>query len=313
MSDTPQIIVVGSHAPGMFVRVKRVPLAGETVIGWDFREPVDGGKGSNQAIAAARLGAHVSFVGCVGKDRIGEDGARWMRDAGVDLRHLRTSTTTGSGAGFVILDERGIPAMVTTIGANAEVQKAQIDAALNDFGGASVLLTQFEIDPQVALYAAQSARQRGMIAIVNPAPAPETPLDGLEAATILAPNESEAKILLGLPADADVAHAELAKTLQKRSGAQEVVITLGSRGAIGTDGTDLWNVEPPAVRVVDTSGAGDLFCAALAVALVEGKSIREAAGWACVAASLSVSRIGTIPSYPTRIEVDGFVKGLNSL
>src|SRR5579864_4933309 len=95
-----RIVVVGSHAPGLFIRVKHAPAPGETVLGWDYEEPVDGGKGSNQAIAAARLGARVSFVGCVGRDRIGDEGARWMREAGVDVAHLRRSETTASGIGF---------------------------------------------------------------------------------------------------------------------------------------------------------------------------------------------------------------------
>jgi ribokinase len=283
-----------------------VPRAGETVIGWDFHEPQDGGKGSNQAIAVARLGGHVSFVGCVGRDRIGDDGARWMRGAGVDIRFLRRSETTSSGVGFIILDDHGIPAMVTSMGANAEIQPEHIDAALDRLQGASVLLTQFEIDPQVALYAARVAKQRGMITIVNPSPVPEIPMEGLDAATILIPNETEAKVLLGLDPEAEIVPAEVVEALRRKSGVEQLIVTVGDKGAVGADNSGVWAVEPPLVKVVDTSGAGDVFCAALAVALVEGRSSREAAAWACTAASLSVSKPGTILAYPTRLEVDTF-------
>ena len=307
MSDRPQIVVVGSHAPGLFVRVKRVPTAGETVIGWDFHEPVDGGKGSNQAIAAAKLGARTSFVGVVGRDRIGDDGERWMRDAGVETRYLRRSDTTSSGVGFIILDEEGVPAMVTTMGANAELSAEEIDAALGELQGAAVLLTQFEIDPQVALHAARAARRYGMIAIANPAPAPVEPVRGLEAATILTPNETEAKVLLGLDPGDKVDLAQLAERLCQQTGVEQIIVTAGEQGAVGVDASGTWHVRPPAVEVVDTSGAGDVFCAALAVALVGGKPLRAAAEWACAAATLSVSRAGTIPAFPTNEEVAKFL------
>ena len=307
MSETPQIVVVGSHAPGIFLRVKRVPRAGETVIGWDFQEPMDGGKGSNQAIAAAKLEARVSFVGCVGRDRIGDDGERWMRQAGVDTRFLRRSDTTASGIGFITLDENGVPAMVTSMGANAELSTADIDEALSASSGARVLLTQFEIDPQIALYAARAARERGLIAIVNPAPAPDAPLVGLDAASILTPNETEAKVLLGLDPEAPVALERLARQTREQTGVDQVIITAGERGAVGADQSGVWMVTPPAVEVVDTSGAGDVFCAALAVGLVAGHALPVAAQWACAVAALSVTRAGTIPAYPTRDEVNRFL------
>jgi len=309
MSDSPQIIVVGSHAPGLFLRVKRIPQAGETVIGWDYQEPVDGGKGSNQAIAAARLGAAVSFVGCVGQDRIGDDGERWMREAGVDTRCLRRSASTASGVGFIILNEDGVPAMVTSMGANAELSAQDIDEALARYPGAAVLLTQFEIDPDMALYAASAARQRGLIAIVNPAPAPASPLTGLEAASILTPNESEAKVLLGLDPDDPLKPVELARRLREHSGVEQLIVTLGEQGIVGANASGVWEIKPPLIDVADTSGAGDVFCAALAVRLAEGQSLKLAAGWACAAAALSVSKAGTIPAFPTRLAVEQFSRG----
>jgi ribokinase len=300
-----RIVVVGSHAPGLFLRVKRPPLPGETVIGWDYQEPVDGGKGSNQAIAAARLGGLVSYVGCLGNDRIGDDGARWMAEAGVDLTYTRRSTTA-TGLGFIMLDENGVPAMVSSLGANAELGVDDVEAALHGLPEARLLLTQFEIDLQVALHAARSARRRGLISILNPAPAPEAPIEGLDCADFLVPNEGEAALLLGLSTGDSVELEEMAWQLREKSGAGVVLITLGDQGVVGCDNEDTWTVLPPPVEVVDTSGAGDVFCAALAVALVEGKSVRIASAWACAVASLSVTRPGTIPAYPGRKEADAF-------
>jgi ribokinase len=308
MSDDARIVVVGSHAPGLFLRVKRVPRAGETIIGWDYQEPMDGGKGSNQAIAAARLGAPVSFVGCVGQDRIGDDGELWMREAGVDTRYLRRSASTSSGVGFIMLNDDGVPAMVTSMGANAELSTQDIDTALAHLPGAAVLLTQFEIDPQMALYAARAARQRGMIAIVNPAPAPTVPVPDLAVASILTPNETEAKVLLGLDPEDSLAPVELARQLIAQSGVAQLLITAGEKGVVGADQSGIWEIRPPAIEVEDTSGAGDVFCAALAVGLAEGKPLKPAAAWACAAATLSVAGAGTIPAFPTRVEVERFLR-----
>lgn len=310
MSSGAQIIVVGSHAPGIFLRVRRVPTAGETVLGWDFQEPMDGGKGSNQAIAAAKLGGRVCFVGCVGRDRIGDDGERWLREAGVDTRYLRRSATTASGVGFIILDENGVPAMVTSLGANAELSPADIDAALDAEHEAKVLLTQFEIDPHIALYAAGAARARGLITIVNPAPAPEVPLSRLDVAAILTPNETEAKALLGLDPAAPVPLEVLARRVREQTGVAQVLLTAGAQGVVGADAEGVWTVAAPPVTVIDTSGAGDVFCAALAVGLVEGRALREAAQWACAAATLSVTQAGTIPAYPTRQAVEEWLRAI---
>ncbi len=308
MAPSPQIIVVGSHTPGIFLRVKRVPRAGETVIGWDYQEPMDGGKGSNQAIAAARLGARVSFVGCVGRDRIGDTGERWMREAGVDTRWLLRSEKTASGVGFIMLDENGVPAMVTSLGASAELSESDVDRSLAAMKGASVLLTQFEIKPAVAIYAARTARLLGMTTIINPAPAVEF-MDGLKWASILIPNETEAKILLGMDPSAKIDPVILARQLREHSQAETVVVTLGEKGIAGADAAGEWLAAPPPVRAVDTSGAGDVFCAALAVGLVQGETVRQASRKACAIAALSVTKPGTIPSFPSREEAEAFLHG----
>lgn len=303
MTSQAEIIVVGSHAPGIFVRVKRIPKAGETVIGWDFHEPKDGGKGSNQAIAAALLGGKTAFVGCFGRDRIGDTGEAWLKEAGVDTTWLQRHDKVTSGVGFILLDENGVPAMVTSMGANEEITKEYVEKALNDFPHGKVMLTQFEMPIDVALHAAKVAKDLGMISIVNPGPAPEKPIADLSGTGILIPNETEAQILLGQEPGSDYNAEALAIALKNKFALPVVIITLGKDGFVGVDEDGVWKQSAMKVDVVDTSGAGDEFCSALAVGLVNGKSIREASAWACKVASISVTKPGTIPAYPTYQEV----------
>jgi ribokinase len=307
MSDTnPQIVVVGSHAPGLLVRVQRIPTAGETVLGWDLQEIKDGGKGSNQAIAAARLGVTASFVGCIGTDRLGAECEDWLREEGVDISHLYRSQSKGTGAGINIVDENGIPAMVTSLGANEELNCQQVETALENLRDAKVMLTQFEILPEVALYTARIAHRYKMTTIVNPAPAFAVNLSHLEVADVLIPNDVEAKVLLGHDPQAQIDLEILAQKLLTITKAGAVLITAGPQGVVGADRSGIWRVLPPKVTVVDTSGAGDVFCAAVAVGLIRGLDARAASSWACLVATLSVTEAGTIVSFPTAAEVDEF-------
>lgn len=308
MKNPVNIIVVGSHAPGIFVRVKRIPKAGETVIGWDFHEPKDGGKGSNQAIAAALLGGKTSFVGCFGRDRIGDEGEKWLKEVGVDTTWLKRHQTVTSGVGFILLDEKGVPAMVTSMGANEEITKDFVEEALRSMPNAKVMLTQFEMPIDVALHAAKVAKELGMISIVNPGPAPERPVTGLDSASILIPNETEAQILLGQEPGDTYDAKKLAQYLKEKYNIPVVIITLGKDGVVGVDNEGFWKHDALKVDAVDTSGAGDVFCSALAVGIVNGNSIRDASSWACKVASLSVTKPGTIPSYPRLAEVNALLK-----
>jgi ribokinase len=229
-----------------------------------------------------------------------------MTAAGVDTTRLRRSPTTASGIGFIMLDENGVPAMVSSLGANAELTNQEVESAVMELKDTGVLLTQFEIPILVAMHAVRFAHQQGLITMLNPAPAQEIELSALNCADLLVPNETEARMLLGIPVDQEVDNAWLAQHLREKSGAGSVLITIGERGVVGCDLEGTWAVAPPPVRVIDTSGAGDAFCAALAVALVEGRLVREASAWACHVAALSVTRAGTIPAYPTRAEVEAF-------
>lgn len=307
MDSKPEIVVVGSHAPALFLRVKRIPKPGETVIGWDFQEQKDGGKGSNQAIAAARLGARVGFVGCVGEDRIGYQGKAWLETDGVNIKYLEALSSKASGVGFIVLDEEGIPAIVTSKGANDNISTQLVDQALDDFDSAKVLLTQFEIPINIALYALQKARRKGMLSILNPAPAPEEPISEYDNVSILVPNEYEAKLLLGIDLHDEYPCRKLVHELRNKTKVECVIVTLGENGAVGEDRDGLWKVDAPKVSVVDTAGAGDAFCAALGVYMLKGMATREASKWACKIAGLSVTKAGTIPAFPTINEVQKYL------
>jgi ribokinase len=230
-----------------------------------------------------------------------------MRSAGVDTSWLKRHETISSGIGFIILDENGVPAMVTSLGANAEIQERDIEQAYHDMPNAKVMLTQFEIPIDTALFAARQAKQRGMVVLLNPAPAPEGAIEGLDVADILLPNETEAQVLLGMEPGQAVEPRQMAISLRERSGVPVVIITLGEKGILGVDDKGVWTVSVPEVEVVDTSGAGDVFCAALAAGLSTGMELRQASWWACLAASFSVTKGGTIPAYPTLDELQKFI------
>ncbi len=247
MEKSPEIIVVGSHAPGILMHTERIPVAGETVMGWGFEEPIDGGKGSNQAIAASRLGAKTAFIGCVGKDRIGQQAREWMDNAGVDTQCLFEANDTPTGMGFILLNREGIPAMLTSIGANSVLDENMVHKGFKCLGYPKVLLTQFEIRPEIAIYAAQIARNNGSISIINPAPAAKVDLKDLSIANILIPNETEAKALLGCDLEVDRKGIDLAIELKDKSGCEVVLVTPGEQGVAGIDCDGTWIENPPRI------------------------------------------------------------------
>lgn len=308
MKPDKSIIVVGSHTPGIFMRVEKIPLAGETVLGWDFQEPIDGGKGSNQAIAASLLTSNVYFVGCVGQDRLGDEAVKWMQQVGVDTRYLRRSINYGTAAGFILLDANGIPAMVSSMGANGDLNEKDIECAISEIPDAGVILTQFEIPNEIALYAVRSGKQRGLTTIVNPAPWVDVPLKEFCGLDILVPNETEAMAMLGINQEHNHPNPfEVAAELRRLCQVKSVIVTMGGDGVIIADEVGCIKITPPKVKVLDTSGAGDAFCGALAYQISCGCEVRTSAEWACQVATLSVTRPGTIPSYPTLNEVEKFI------
>jgi ribokinase len=307
LARRPSIVVVGSYAVGLVMRAARIPARGETVLGWEYQS-MDGGKGSNQAIACARLGARTTFLAAVGDDANGEAALALLTSEGVDTQFIRRCPGAPTGVGFIIVDNAGANAIVVDLGANRLLSPADVDRAEDVIAGADVLLTQLEIPVETALHAMRVARRHGVRTILNPAPAQPLPAEGLRCVDILTPNLSEARTLIGFEATSAV---ELAAAL-RHSGAGTVVLTIGEQGAwIAAE----WGAKlVPAFEVtaIDTTGAGDAFSAALGVALAEGSGLAEAVRFACAAGAFSVQSLGTVPSYATRDQLAAFLERQDS-
>lgn len=299
-----KVVVVGSFNMDLTTTVDRMPRPGETVLG-DVFTTGPGGKGSNQAIAAARLGAHVTFVGRIGTDAFGQAAlAIWAQD-GVDTRHIIRDPDHATGVAPIFVDKDGENMIVVALGANLALSPADVDAAADAIRTADILLTGLEIPIETAAHALKIAKAAGVRTILNPAPAQPLTHDMLLSADVLTPNESELEVLSGLAID-DV---EQAAQLVKAHDNQHIVVTLGGQGAayFGPGGHGVVPVFP--VSVVDTTGAGDAFNGGLAVALSDGLDMPEAVRFAGATAALCVTKRGTAASMPTRAEVDTLLKG----
>ena len=299
----PRIVVIGSYAVGLVMRTMHVPARGETVLGHDY-QAMDGGKGSNQAVACARLGASTHFVGAIGDDAYGERALALLQDEGVDTSLMRRLAGVPTGVGFILVDDRGDNAIAVDLGANRSLSRDDVDRAEEVIAGADVLLTQLEIPVDTALYAAEVARRHGVTTILNPAPAQRLPRERLPFVDILTPNLSEAQLLCGLRSTNAAALGDALHQI----GAGRVVLTLGEKGACVIKDREARSVPAFRVRALDTTGAGDAFSAALAVALAEGSPLNDAVRFACAAGAYSVQSLGTVPSYPTRAQLTSFLE-----
>lgn len=301
------ITVVGSFAVGLTLRAPRFPVKGETLVGSDF-DMGPGGKGSNQAVGAARLGAESHLVAVIGADLFGDIGADLYRREGVGVEHLRRTLERNTGVGFIILNAEGDNQIVLDMGANHLLSPEDVDRAEDLIAASDAVLSVLEISPQTAARAMALARRHGVISVLNPAPA--QPLDDalLANVDVLTPNETELRILSGLPPDDPTEALELAHRLQRR-GVRQVVVTRGGEGAlvVTADG-ESEHVPGVPVQVVDTTGAGDAFTCALGVALAEGQPLLEAARFAACAGALACTRLGVIPALPRRAEVERLMR-----
>ena len=302
----PKITVVGSFAVGLTLRAPRFPVKGETLIGSDF-DMGPGGKGSNQAVGAARLGAESHLVAVVGVDLFGDVGVNLYRQEGVGITHLRRTTERNTGVGFILLNAEGDNEIVLDMGANHLLSPEDVDRAEDLIASSDVVLSVLEIHARTAARAMALARKHGVTSVLNPAPA--QPLDDglLAQVDVLTPNESELRILCGLAPDDPADTLELAHRLQQR-GVRQLVVTRGDEGAlvVAADGATT-QVLGKRVTVVDTTGAGDAFTCALAVALAEGKPLLDAARFAAGAGALACTRLGVIPALPTRADVEALL------
>lgn len=302
-----KIIVVGSSNTDMVVKTPHIPAPGETVLGGEFLMAA-GGKGANQAVAAARLGAEVTFVARVGRDVFGEQAQAGFRREGLDTRYVVTDPQAASGVALIFVDAGGENSIAVAPGANARLSPDDARRAREAIEAADVLLLQLEIPPETVLAAAETAHRAGVRVILNPAPAPPQPLpaDLLACVDVLTPNESEASLLTGTQVvDTDDAEQAARRLLEQGVGA--VIVTLGARGALVVTPAGQQLVPSFPVDVVDTTAAGDAFNGGLAVALAGKKSLEEAVRFASACGALATTRMGAQPSLPTAGEVEAFL------
>jgi len=303
MADhAPRIVVVGSANTDLVVRVPTLPRPGETVIGGTFAS-VGGGKGANQAVAAARAGGQVTFVAKLGVDAMGDAAIAAYRADGIDVAHVTRDAATPSGVALILVDEAGENSIAVAGGANDRLLPADVDRAREAIAAADVLLVQLEVPLETVRRAVGLAREAGTKVLLNPAPA--RPLDAalLSGVTIITPNETEAALLTGRRDIGEHSAAAAAADLVAL-GPAAAVITLGSRGAfLAAAGTGL-HVPPFPVRPVDTVAAGDVFNGCLAVAVAEGRGLSDAVRFAAAGAAISVTRRGAQDSAPTRHEIE---------
>lgn len=290
-----KIVVAGSFNMDMTTTMERLPLPGETVHGKVFSTG-PGGKGSNQAVAAARLGADVTFVGRIGQDSPGDDALAFWQGEGINTEYVVRDGQLATGVAPIWVDDAGENAIVVAGGANLALSRENIDAAVSVIAAADVLLLQLEVPLDTVAHALSLAQDLGVRSILNPAPAVPLEADMLARAGILTPNETELAVLYGQ------APQDLSSLVVNQG--QALVQTMGAAGVRWAMQTDSGQVPAFAVAVVDTTGAGDAFNGGLAVALAEGQELQAALRFANAVAALSVTRPGTAPAMPQRGEVE---------
>ncbi len=304
---SPRITVMGSFITDLAFRAERLPAWGQTIMGTDFRLG-PGGKGSNQAVAAARLGARVTFVSKLGRDAFAALARRTWEAEGIDARLVSEDGDSSTGAAAIVVSETsGDNAIVVVPGAGFKLTTGDVDQARSAIAGAQIFLTQLESPVPSVRHALRLAREAGVRTILNPAPGLPLPDDVYPLCDYLTPNESEAATLIGSPV-ASVADAERAAAQLLARGAKAVVVTLGANGALVRTAAITRHV--PAVEagpVVETTGAGDAFNGGFAVGLAEGLDVVAATRLGCATAGISVTRHGTAPAMPTRAEVDALL------
>ncbi|MDQ6657670.1 MAG: ribokinase [Actinomycetota bacterium] len=300
MAESGQVLVVGSLNEDLRLRTPMVPAAGETVLGgphdWGL-----GGKGSNQAIAAARYGATVAMIGRLGDDAGGKKIRLAFQEEGIDTALLGTSTEAATGLALIVLEPSGENRIIVSSGANLQLTVADVTAAGERVAGADVVLAQLEIPLEVVQAAFDGARGT---TVLNAAPARELPAELLAATNVLVVNEVELAMIAGLAGARGVADVPaIVDACRAIAGPATVIVTRGAAGFVVVDATGPTEVPAPKVDAIDTTGAGDCFCGVLAAALAEGTEMHEAAKIAVRAASLAATRLGAAEGMPRRDEL----------
>ena len=294
------VYVLGSINTDLVISSPYIPKSGETVTGSNFFT-ARGGKGANQAVACARLGGNVLMCGCVGNDAFGLTAVEALKQEGIGVSAIRAVDGVSTGTAVIIVTD-GDNRIILDKGANYAITEKDVDEGLFDAKEGDVLVMQLEIPLEIVEYAARLAKSKNMTVVLNPAPAVKLNENLMQYVDIVAPNESEAEILTGTSPAGDV---EIALTVKKlyALGAKRVIITLGGRGSVISEGQTITYIKPRKVKVVDTTSAGDTFIGAFVLKFAGGASAAEAANFASVASSITITREGAANSIPTLKEV----------
>ncbi len=300
------VVVVGSSNTDMILRVARVPRPGETLLGGEF-STAPGGKGANQAVAAARAGGRVAFVARLGRDLLGDAALAGFQKEGMGLSHVYRDAAQPSGVALIFVGSDGENSIGVAGGANQQLSVRDIGRARGLISKARVLLLQLETPLETVQAAARIGREAGVEVILNPAPACSLPDALLRDISMLTPNETEATLLSGQTVNDPASAARAAQVLLRR-GVRRVIVTLGAKGALlaTSEGTQL--IPGFKVKAVDTTAAGDVFNGALAVRLAEGRALVDAVRFAHAAAALSVTLHGAQPSIPARAKIEAMLR-----
>jgi len=297
-----EVTIIGSYCVGLFLKGEALPAKGETVIGNEFFEG-GGGKGSNQAVAAAMFAGHARFIGCVGFDKYGQDALAMYKRLGIDFSSIRIDPTIHTGIGAVLIDKYGNNCISVVLGANARLSTKDIDDSEEAIRNSFIVGFQLENDWKVVEYAIRKVHALGVPTFLDPAPAVKLPADIYPCLDYIKPNETEATTLTGIKVSGR-ASAEDAGRWFIDKGVKNAIVTLGEHGALLVTAKEIRHFHSPTVKAVDTTGAGDIFAGGFLTALSKGKSIDYAINFANHAASVSVTRLGVIESIPTLEEVE---------
>jgi ribokinase len=295
-----KILILGSSNTDMVVKVEHLPAPGETILGGEFTMGA-GGKGANQAVAARRLGGDVTFICKVGKDLFGENAVKQYQKEGIDTSNILYSDKP-SGVALIYVDHKAENCIAVASGANSDITVDEVRSLEGVIKSSSLLLLQLETPVDVVLEAAKIAYSAGVKVVLNPAPACELPKELYKYLSLIIPNQGESALLSGEDVYDEASAIEAAKALVDK-GVESVVITMGSKGSMIYD--NLFGTFVPArkVEAVDTTAAGDTFCAGVCVALAQGKPLAEAVAFGTAASSLTVQKMGAQDSIPTIDEV----------
>ena len=302
----PKIVVIGCLHTDFTVKVNTIPSIGESVLGKSFKRS-QGGKGANQAIAAARLGADVTLIGRVGADLFGEELIKNLTENGIDIKYIIDDSETYTVLALIMVDKNGDNILAVASGADMRIQKEDIDRAKEIIKSSDILLIQLEIPLHIVEYAINIAFNEGVKVLLNPAPAQKLSKDLLKKVFVLTLNKKEAELLSNVKIK-DLQSSKMSAKKLLENGTENIVLTLGKNGSILATKKETIHINGLNVNAIDTTGAGDAFCGALAVAMSSGKELKNAVIYANYVGALATTKIGAQEALPTKEELENFIR-----